>query len=479
MPQLDMDTSRSKTAFQIAHPPPVRRSKARLRRPRILLQLHQLSEGCRPQPVLDVLPSAIFAPRLTKRFPQIFKGKDSLGPNDIIVASSDSASSTIRDGDDPGHSSDDEPCDWREVIGTICKPRKSREFPTGTAEICLDQGLAWQAKAMQRGGYEFSANGADGSHLKARWIPRKEVLRRRATSLTLPIQAEAEATERFTFSIVNPTARRHPVIASMTADNIEVHDQYPASVAQTASSTSPSSPASVHSTELSYFDSSEPTTQPLIHTDHHLRSLIIITGIYVLFQEGWANNFTQHVHRLTDQETLSTASATRSNVEKKRTNVQAVAKQPSPPAGVDHIGGSKAEMSPASSVGAAYIARANQRSLSHAKSRGKKGTSALSSGGEETETPQSSRPASWCHAPTLKISEISRSPPDPGRPLRAAVMDGASVTDGGEDLGTGGSRSLDLNHTLEEKRRPGKRSMTFQSFFGLICSRQVSRHAKS
>src|SRR5947207_12183710 len=150
---------RSKTVFQIALPPPSKKSITRRRRPRILLQLQQLSEQRRPLPVLDVLPSSYFAPRLAQRFPKIFNGKSSLGPNDIIVTNSNSSEGSCWTGQDTGLSSDDVSYDSREVVGTICREvRRPREdVGSASAEICLGHDLVWRAPPLASGGYDFNA----------------------------------------------------------------------------------------------------------------------------------------------------------------------------------------------------------------------------------------------------------------------------------------------------------------------------------
>ena len=303
--------TRSKTLFQIAQPPPSKKSRTKLRRPRILLQLRQVSENSRPLPVLDVLPSSYFAPRLAQRFPKIFRGKDSLGPNDIIVTNSESSESVARAGEDAGLPYHDEGCDSREVVGTICRQTRKtqKSMATASAEICLDQGLVWKVTLLPRGCYEFNATGADGSSLQARWV-RRDRPHRRTSSLPDATHAAPQVAKRFTFSIVNPSARRHPVIASMTAESIEVHDQYPAAVPQNTPQLAPTSPSLTLSLETSYYDIQDLISQPkepLIYTDHHLKSLIVITGIYVSLEEGWAQHHPPSQQRMRDQETDSTS----------------------------------------------------------------------------------------------------------------------------------------------------------------------------
>ena len=404
--------SRSKTVFQIAQPPPSK--KSRIRRPRILLQLRQLSEERRPQPVLDVLPSSYFAPRLAHRFPKIFKGKDSLGPNDIIVTNSSSWGSVARAGDDTGLSSDDEASDSAEVVGTICRQaRKSPEDVASTStEICLDQGLIWKATSLPRGGYEFNATGADGSPLQARWVQRDRP-HRRVSSLPDATYAASQVAKRFTFSIVNPSARRHPVIASMTIESIEVQDQYPAAVPQNTPQLAPTSPSSILSNETSYFDIQDLISQPkepLIHTDHHLRSLIVVTGIYVSLEEGWAQGDSRSQRRTRDQETDSISNVeSRATITKLgRASTQIFHRRSAVLPDDTHVEKINPTLDRASSVQAAYTDSSDKRSLS-ARLRRSKGDreAVVTSDGVHDCSGDSSRPSSQGLPPYTKISGSS------------------------------------------------------------------------
>jgi hypothetical protein len=96
-------------------------------------------------------------------------------------------------------------------------------------------------------------------------------------------------TKRFTFSVIDPTTRRHPVIASMTKNQLEVFDEYSAVVRSGTGTglTTPSSGMSV----VSDMSDEEPTEANKVTLDDGLRTLIIITGIWVAFREAWSQNF--------------------------------------------------------------------------------------------------------------------------------------------------------------------------------------------
>lgn len=275
-------SSRPKTIYQLAHPAAHARHRRLKLRPKLLLQLQRVSQTSRPLPVLDVLPSTVFLPRLARKFPTIFKGKKGLGPNDLIVVTSDLYERTVGDIADKYLSSDEESHENREVIATICQILREDALSQGRAEICLNSGPAWEAIPLPNGSYEFRAPTDHGVQV-LRWVSRGAKSRRVSAP---PGGSLHEDGKRFTFSVINPNTRRHPVIASMTRNVLEVFDEY----------SMPSDPALSPTCGMSVVsDSSEldtPLDQEVIKTDDSLRTIIILTAIWVAFREGWSQNFT-------------------------------------------------------------------------------------------------------------------------------------------------------------------------------------------
>lgn len=468
-------TSRSKTVFQIAQPPPSKKLRTRLRRPRILLQLQQLSEHRRPLPVLDVLPSSYFAPRLAQRFPKIFKGKDSLGPNDIIVTNSNSSGGVPQPGQDASLLSDDEACDSCEVVGTICrqtrKPHEDSVSPS--AEICLDQGLVWKATPLPRGGYEFNATGADGSLLQARWVRRDRPNQRRAT-LADTTSAASQAAKRFTFSILNPSARRHPVIASMTNESIEVHDQYPAAVAQNTPKLAPTSPASILSHETSYFDIQDLISQPkepLIHTDHHLRSLIVVTGIYVSLEEGLAEGFYRSQRRTRDQGTdsASVVESKAPTTKLGRASTQIFHRHAAVAQDATHVEAPSQTLYRATPTQAASVDSSNRWSFPARLRRAKDDHEAIVTGdGVDGRSDDSSRPNSNPSPPYSRFSEGSELlKAGASVPFETSRFANANVQ--GEKASIVRSASTKSTRMFDLRGRSDKRWRGFRRFFSLPC----------
>ncbi|KAL2852392.1 hypothetical protein BJY01DRAFT_208243 [Aspergillus pseudoustus] len=274
-------TLRPKSTYQLAHPATNARHKRLKLRPKLLLQLQRVSSTSRPVPVFDVLPSTLFMPRLARKVPNILRGKRGLGPNDLIVTTSDLYERTAGDGE-KSLSSDEENGEHHDVVGTICQLQKEDALSKGKAEICLESGAVWEATPLPNGSYEFAAH-TDSGLMILRWV-RRGPKKRRVSAPPGSILPE-DTTRRFTFSVIDPTTRRHPVIASMTRNHLEVYDRY------SMPSTAPSSPTSAMSVISDNSEIDDLLDQQIIETDEALRMLIIVTGIWVAFREGWSPNF--------------------------------------------------------------------------------------------------------------------------------------------------------------------------------------------
>lgn len=287
--------SRPKTVYQLAHPA-AHSCHRRLRiRPKLLLQLQRVSQTPRPLPVLDVLPSSVFLPRLARKFPTIFRGKNGLGPNDLIIVVSDFYDKTkvladLRDigaigALEDGNNNNNDDDEHQEVVGTICQLLTEEALSQGKAEICLNYGPVWEATPLPNGSYEFVAHTEQGIQT-VRWVPRGA--RNRRTSAPPGSVAQAEESKRFTFSVINPNTRRHPVVASMTRNHLEVNEEYV--VPTTAPSSLPTSTMSALSEQYEA-ETGSSEQRSVVKLDETLRHLIVITSIWVAFREGWSQNF--------------------------------------------------------------------------------------------------------------------------------------------------------------------------------------------
>lgn len=279
-------SSRPKTSYQFAHPASHARHKRLRLRPKLLLQVQQVSQTPRPLPVIDVLPSTMYLPRLARKFPALFRRKNGLCPYDVIIVMSELYERTRASIPEKHASSEDDEEDQREVVATVCQMLQEEARLKGKAEICLNFGPVWEATPLPSGSYEFVAHTDDGIRVM-RWALRGGKNRRGTVS---SVSQTRDDTKRFTFSVIDPSTRQHPVIASMTKNQLEVNDKYSAAVARTTTGlTTPSSGMSVVS-DMS--DTETPMdTIDVITLDDELRTLIIVTGIWVAFREGWSHNF--------------------------------------------------------------------------------------------------------------------------------------------------------------------------------------------
>jgi hypothetical protein len=276
--------SRPRTAYQFAHPAGHARHKRLRLRPKLLLQLQQVSQTPRPLPVVDILPSTSYLPLLARKFPAIYRTRNGLGPYDVVVVISEQYERTVASIPERHVSSEDEDEDHREVVATICQKLQEDARLKGKAEICLNFGPVWEATPLPSGSYEFVAQTDDGLQV-VRWALRGGRNRRMTAPTGTPSRDDGK---RFTFSIIDPTTRQHPVIASMTRNQLEVHDEYSM---PTRSGTGPTTPTSGMSVISDGSDGETPLDAHSVTLDDGLRTLIIITGIWVAFREGWSDNF--------------------------------------------------------------------------------------------------------------------------------------------------------------------------------------------
>lgn len=285
----------TKTSFQLAHPPPAIKHRQRFSiRPKVLLQLQQISGATRPIPVLDVLPSVVFAPKLARKFPSVFKGKDGLGADDLLVVTSQNYNSAPLQKGKLEDISEEDSWATREVVAAICQPKKREPNFENTIELCLNHGPVWEASPLPNGAYEFVSRDENGNRTVARWVPRRQLSRRRSHNGHGKLEMSyAEQQRKFTFSIINPTSRRHPVIATLYRSSIEISDRYPipSDINTPPGSMFAQMPVSIDGPHTHFEESKIPPTTTMIETDEYMRNLIAISGIFVAFQEGYSPNF--------------------------------------------------------------------------------------------------------------------------------------------------------------------------------------------
>ncbi|KAL8804431.1 MAG: hypothetical protein Q9200_005828 [Gallowayella weberi] len=189
----------------------------------------------------------------------------------------------------PPGQADEDGSNFRNIIAAICQSAPSEDNGQCRTEIRFAHDNIWTATALRSGAYEFVSHPHGGSRSIARWVPKKE-------SRNAEDVGNTELPEpRFRFSLVDARSRRHPVIANMSRQLIEVYDRYsiPDITSKSLDHGNPKiSEASlgVDNGDIGGGEGGE-SCKMMIETDDQLRSMIMITGIWVAFCEQWSPNF--------------------------------------------------------------------------------------------------------------------------------------------------------------------------------------------
>ncbi|KAI9151970.1 hypothetical protein HJFPF1_09188 [Paramyrothecium foliicola] len=284
-------TTRTFTRFAFAHPAPALRNKQRRLvqiRPRLLLQLQQVGDK-RAIPAFDVVPSSLLAgslliPLLARRFPRVFRKKPDLGQSDVLIVRSDDYGGTLPQDHQRSHDSGDR-LDHRDVLAVISTLPQNDD----QADIVLEDGSVWAANCMINGSYEFTRADAQGNVTTARWVrrnlPSPPVVPEEGN---LPLESD----RKWTFSIINPDTRRHPILGSLTPASLEIYDTY----SPMSTSVSRFPPTRSVDLDAAFSGESSPTSPRItmseerktISVTEEERKVMMATAIWIsLRQDGW------------------------------------------------------------------------------------------------------------------------------------------------------------------------------------------------
>lgn len=369
--------ARSSTTFLVARPAPkLAVTKALLQsiRPRLLLQLQELAAGQRPRPTIDVFPASLVAgplatARYIHRFPRMFCAKGELGARDLILLESENYAAEGGSDDD----NDNERCHGRRQPVAVLSSARGQGDAVG--EIVLDDGRVWTCSS-QKGYYSFVHVDESGASLTARWVRRKPARRASMASGSRSVSSAVSSTPhpgssdpvtdadyRYTFSIINPLSRRHPILASLTPQSMEIHDHYttPSTSSGRYPPTSPVSGAldSVASSDppLSPLSMDEPFVERQTHpVDEDTKKLIRVTGLWLALQLGPVPSCVDTVDTAPSSQQESpaiTQSSTFSGSLPRRQTVSNASSTPNPP--------QPRCLRRAMSTGAAFIQRRRQK----------------------------------------------------------------------------------------------------------------------
>ncbi|KAL7774996.1 hypothetical protein CFE70_005911 [Pyrenophora teres f. teres 0-1] len=283
-------TPRSRTCYNLARPVHTR-SKLHTR-PKVLLQLHQIIASQRPRPAFEVIPCSLLPNGTTRRLARTFNTKDKLGPHDLLIAKAEAYHAQ-----DDDAKSDDDRFGPRDVIGIISS-NKCEKGLVETTDIFMDLGMSrWTVTQMPNGSYEFNSTDEHGLPLKARWVLKPANVRRTSSitkgSPPSPTSSQALDEKKFTFSTMSTNSRRHPIIATMTRNRIDVMDTYAVptgSSAPTSNFASYTQSPTIESPHVEVDTFMDNLTARLpIETDDALRHFILISGVWVATREFTAD----------------------------------------------------------------------------------------------------------------------------------------------------------------------------------------------
>jgi len=238
-------------------------------RARPLLQLHKLVADGRPKPAFELLPSAIFSPKLTRAIARVFGARHRLCPTDLALVRAEQYHRHEEENTD-----DDES---RDVLALICGAgRKDSTSSAAKVRIFFADGSEWEACQLPNGGYECCSTDVHGLKRTVRWVQKKNVSKSTETTS----DADASSSERkFNFSTITSNTRRHPIIASLASTSLDIADMYTVPTPATSSLVPTQCPdETAHTAEF-------------LNTTEELRNIITVTAAFVAVREGWCPSY--------------------------------------------------------------------------------------------------------------------------------------------------------------------------------------------
>lgn len=217
--------------FLIAYPAPVFTDKTpfiKLLRPRRYLQLQTLSEdGRHHEPVLDVIslappkdPRRLVA-SISRHLASLSHDKClRLDRRDILL---------VRSGDEdltPGGEG---------VMARLeeLTKRKVVAVLRTKCKIVMEDGSIWLASTRPNGSFEFTSTNQHGETRIARWVPPPRSRTSSSSSppdpnrtFLRPIPEPIVNEPTFNFSLIDPTVRRHAVLATLSPSSLHIKDTY-------------------------------------------------------------------------------------------------------------------------------------------------------------------------------------------------------------------------------------------------------------
>lgn len=215
-PVIEDHRHSQKSLFQLARPARHAHHPFHRMRPRLLMQLQQISQTGRPLLLLDVFPLTAFMPFLARGLALYFRRWRGLSPDDVAIVQNTLRELRTSTLDKKLSISQHEDRKNHGMVAKICQPLHKSVLPQNRTKIYLSLSSPCEAFCLPDGSYEFIQQGKNGIQTM-RWALRHKKSRRMSNSSHL-----GDASRLFTFSIIDPGTRRHAVNATMTRDWMEM-----------------------------------------------------------------------------------------------------------------------------------------------------------------------------------------------------------------------------------------------------------------
>ncbi|RKF62615.1 hypothetical protein GcM3_146006 [Golovinomyces cichoracearum] len=279
---------RKSSVFHLAHPAPTMTQTQKLLKihPKILLQLQLLSSQSRPKPSIDVLPSSVLIPRITRKFARLLRGKGELGSNDVIVVrSEDYDNNTDYSAEDSD--TDEEGLANRDLIAVICQMPRIKGTSLGVAEIVFSDGSTCIATPLPGGRYEIRFREEEGYEITAHWWIKRYPKAEDVKSLGY---ADVNSDLKYAFSVIDPNFKRHPIMATITHKNLEILDSY-TTLSSSCGRYPPTSSFRDCSKDSGDMEDIVVPDRTTHNIDKKMQTLIQVTGIWVSLRQNWSPCF--------------------------------------------------------------------------------------------------------------------------------------------------------------------------------------------
>lgn len=237
IPRFHTQTSTG-TCYLLAYPAPVYTDKTLLLKhlvPRRFLQLQKISEdGRHHEPVVDVMSLA--PPKNPRRFMSVLKNcLAHLRTPDKCLHFDRRDILLVMTGQDSALTNDNASAQGMERVMSRLESltqRKVLAVLRAKNRIVTEDGRVWVASVRPNGSFEFTSTDKHGDKTVARWVPAKH---RRVSSGTGRSVSGKRSSVRsisesrgpiLNFSLMKPTVRRHPVLATLTPSSLHIKDTY-------------------------------------------------------------------------------------------------------------------------------------------------------------------------------------------------------------------------------------------------------------